>query len=133
GVSVSEPTAAQARAVGEALARMHLAVRDFPRERSNGMGLPQWREFARQCGAAGFAQIDAGLDYAGLNELVERELAQLEQAWPTDLPRSVIHADLFPDNVLMLGDRVSGLIDFYFACTDLTAYDVAVTHAAWCF
>jgi homoserine kinase type II len=128
GVSVSEPTPAQARAVGEALARMHLAARDFPGERSNGMGLAQWREFAHECGAAGFAAIDPTL-----GELVERELAQLEREWPTDLPRSVIHADLFPDNVLMLGDRVSGLIDFYFACTDLTAYDVAVTHAAWCF
>lgn len=128
GVSVSEPTPAQARAVGEALARLHLAARDFPGERSNGMGLAQWREFARECGAAGFADIDPGL-----GELVERELSRLERDWPTALPRSVIHADLFPDNVLMLGDRVSGLIDFYFACTDVTAYDVAVTHAAWCF
>jgi homoserine kinase type II len=128
GVSVSEPTPAQARAVGEALARMHLAASDFPATRSNGMGLAQWREFAQQCGSDGFGTIDPGL-----GQLVERELAGLERDWPTELPRSVIHADLFPDNVLMLGDRVSGLIDFYFACTDLTAYDVAVTHAAWCF
>jgi homoserine kinase type II len=128
GVSVSEPTPAQARAVGEALARMHLAASDFPATRSNGMGLAQWREFAQQCGPDGFGTIDPGL-----GQLVERELAGLERDWPTELPRSVIHADLFPDNVLMLGDRVSGLIDFYFACTDLTAYDVAVTHAAWCF
>lgn len=128
GVSVGEPTPAQARAVGEALARMHLAARDFPGERANGMGLAQWRAFATECGAAGFASIDPALA-----DLVTRELAALERDWPTGLPRSVIHADLFPDNVLMLGERVSGLIDFYFACTDITAYDVAVTHAAWCF
>jgi homoserine kinase type II len=128
GVSVGDPTPAQAHAVGEALARMHLAAADFPSERTNTMGLTQWREFADRCGRDGFAAIDP--DLAGL---VERELARLEQDWPADLPRSVIHADLFPDNVLMLGTRVSGLIDFYFACLDLTAYDVAVTHAAWCF
>lgn len=128
GVSVSEPTPAQARAVGEALARIHLSVRDFPASRTNGMGLAQWRWFADECGLEGFASIDPEL--AGL---VEGELAALERDWPEDLPRSVIHADLFPDNVLMLGNEVSGLIDFYFACTDITAYDVAVTHAAWCF
>lgn len=128
GVSVNEPTPAQARAVGEALARIHRSVRDFPSSRANSMGLAQWRRFAKECGAKGFASIDPGL--AGL---VERELAALERDWPEGLPRSVIHADLFPDNVLMLGDRVGGLIDFYFACTDITAYDVAVTHAAWCF
>ena len=128
GVSVSEPTAAQAHAVGEALARMHLAARDFPGQRANDMGPAAWRDFADKCGAEGFAQIDAGL--AGL---VERELAQIAKSWPEDLPSGVIHADLFPDNVLMLGDKVSALIDFYFACTDITAYDLAVTHAAWCF
>lgn len=128
GVSVTEPTPAQARAVGEALARIHLSVRDFPTSRANGMGLAQWRWFADECGSDGLASIDPDLAV-----VIEHELAALERDWPQDLPRSVIHADLFPDNVLMLGNEVSGLIDFYFACTDITAYDVAVTHAAWCF
>ena len=128
GVSVSEPTAGQARAVGEALARMHLAVADFPGERANAMGVAEWQRLAAACGPDGLRSIDPLLA-----ELVARELPVLAAQWPDDLPRSVIHADLFPDNVLMLGNRVTGLIDFYFACNDLTAYDVAVTHAAWCF
>ena len=128
GVSVSHPTAEQARAVGQALAQLHLASGDFAQARANGMGLAESRRLAEACGHGGMESIDPALA-----ALVERELPLLEAAWPAGLPRSVIHADLFPDNVLMLGDRVTGLIDFYFACTDLTAYDVAVTHAAWCF
>jgi homoserine kinase type II len=128
GVSVSAPTAAQARAVGAALAQVHLAAADFPGERANAFGPAGWRALADACGTEGLASIDPGLA-----ALVEGELARLEREWPRDLPCSVIHADLFPDNVLMLGDRVTGLIDFYFACSDLTAYDLAVTHAAWCF
>ncbi|MBS3928500.1 MAG: homoserine kinase [Sphingomonadales bacterium] len=128
GVSLSEPTPGQARAVGQALAQMHLAAASFPQARANGMGLAEWQRLADACGHDGLAAIDPEL--AGQ---VTRELALLASSWPTDLPRGVIHADLFPDNVLMLGDKVTGLIDFYFACTDLIAYDVAVTHAAWCF
>lgn len=128
GVSVSHPTPGQARSVGRALAQLHLASTDFAQTRENAMGLVESRRLADACGEAGMAQIDPALA-----ALVARELPLLEQAWPADLPRSVIHADLFPDNVLMLGEEVTGLIDFYFACTDLTAYDVAVTHAAWCF
>jgi homoserine kinase type II len=128
GVSVSEPTPAQARAVGEALAKIHMSARDFPGSRANGMDLSRWRKFADECGHDGFASIDPDLA-----QLVERELAILERSWPTGLPRSIIHADLFPDNVLMLGNKVTGLIDFYFACSDITAYDIAVTHAAWAF
>lgn len=128
GVSVSEPTPAQARAVGAALAQMHHAAADYTGTRANGMALSEWRRLADACGHDGLAAIDPSL--AGL---VERELPLLAAQWPTDLPRSVIHADLFPDNVLMLGEKVTGLIDFYFACNDITAYDVAVTHAAWCF
>lgn len=128
GVSVSEPTPGQARSVGRALGQVHLAAADFAGNRANGMGLAEWERLAGECGRDGLASIDPALA-----ELIERELPLLAQEWPRNLPRSVIHADLFPDNVLMLGDRVTGLIDFYFACNDLTAYDVAVTHAAWCF
>lgn len=128
GVSVSEPTPAQARSVGAALAKVHKAAADFAGQRENGLGLKAWRELAGACGADGLASIHPELD-----RLVERELRVLESRWPQELPRSVIHADLFPDNVLMRGEEVTGLIDFYFACNDITAYDVAVTHAAWCF
>ena len=111
-----------------ALAQVHLAAADFAGERQNAFGPAGWQALAQACGAEGLASIDPEL--AGL---VEHELARLDRQWPRDLPHSVIHADLFPDNVLMLGNRVSGLIDFYFACTDVMAYDLAVTHAAWCF
>lgn len=128
GVSLSKPTPPQAHAVGAALAKVHVAAADFPGTRANTLALADWQALAEACGPAGLASIDP--DLAGL---VEREMAVLAREWPRDLPHSVIHADLFPDNVLMLGDTVSGLIDFYFACTDITAYDLAITHAAWCF
>jgi homoserine kinase type II len=128
GVSVSEPTAAQARAVGSALAQVHIAAADFPGSRENSLGLPAWKQLLGDCGREGLETI-----HPELGRIVEHELAVLTAHWPSDLPRGVIHADLFPDNVLMLGDRVTGLIDFYFACTDLIAYDFAVMHAAWCF
>ncbi len=128
GVSVSHPTAGQAQAVGKALAQLHRAAADYPATRANGMDLAESRRLAEACTPEGLAEIDPTLP-----ALVERELASLEANWPQGLPRSVIHADLFPDNVLMLGDTVTGLIDFYFACNDITAYDIAVTHTAWCF
>ena len=128
GVSLRTPTADQARAVGAALAQMHLAAADFSGRRANGMGPDEWQRLAEECGHDGLAAIDAELA-----PLVERELSALVAGWPSDLPRGTIHADLFPDNVLMLGSKVTGLIEFYFACTDMLAYDVAVTHAAWCF
>jgi homoserine kinase type II len=128
GISVSVPTPAQANAVGGALAQLHLAAAQFAGSRANGMDLSEWQRLAAECGPEGLRSIDPALA-----DLIARELPLLVSAWPQDLPRGVIHADLFPDNVLMLGDRVTGLIDFYFACTDLIAYDVAVTHAAWCF
>lgn len=127
GVSLGEPNADQARATGKALGKLHVALADFENERPNPLSLHGWQELAEQCGAA--------LDdiQAGLRATIREELAFLEAHWPDALPLSAIHADLFPDNVLMLGDRVTGIIDFYFACTDIRAYDLAVTHAAWCF
>lgn len=128
GVSVSAPTPGQAHAVGRALAQMQLAAADFPGRRENAMGRAEWQRLAQECGQDGLADIDPAFA-----SLIARELPATIAQWPEGLPRGTIHADLFPDNVLMLGDAVTGLIDFYFACTDLFAYDLAVTHAAWCF
>ena len=128
GVSVSLPTARQARAVGTALAELHLAAADFPLVRANDLGPEGWHRLLGACSTEGLAAIDPAL-----GALVAAHLPELIANWPGHLPRSVVHADLFPDNVLMLDDDVTGLIDFYFACIDVTAYDLAVTHAAWCF
>ena len=127
GVSVSHPTPLQAHATGAALGRLHAAVADFGLERPNTLGLPGWHELAGRCGA------DLDRISPGLRARVDSELAWLDEHWPTELPRSVVHADLFPDNVLMREDAVGGLIDFYFACSEVRAWDVAVTHAAWSF
>lgn len=127
GVSPGEPNARQAEAAGEALGRLHGALADFADERENALSLAGWHELAERCG-------DAFDDIApGLAATIADELALLDERWPSELPHAAIHADLFPDNVLMLDDEVTGIIDFYFACTDIRAYDLAVTHAAWCF
>ena len=127
GVSVTRPTPAQARAAGAALGRMHLGLRNFTLTRPNSLGLAGWHGLADRCGE----QLDAIAP--GLRQRVADELAWLDEHWPVDLPRATVHADLFPDNVLMLGDRVTGLIDFYFSCTEVRAWDLAVTHCAWAF
>ncbi len=127
GVSVSQPTQAQARAAGAALAKLHLAGADFALVRRNGLSLPWWQATAKDL-APRLDEIAPGL-----SGRVAEGIKTVSAHWPNNLPTGTIHADLFPDNVLMLGDRVTGLIDFYFACTDLLAYDLAVLHAAWAF
>lgn len=127
GVSVDRPTAAQARAVGAALAEVHLASADFGQSRANALDIGHSAQALAACGAAALAAIDPSLP-----ALIERARA-LHAAWPRGLPQAVCHTDLFPDNVLMLGAKVGGLIDFYFACSEAMAYDLAVTHAAWSF
>jgi homoserine kinase type II len=127
GMWMRRPDAGHCAAVGEALARMHLAGADFPGRRRNALSVADWRPlFAQAADRADSVQ-------PGLRAAIERELTHLETAWPRHLPQGVIHADLFPDNVFFLGDRLSGLIDFYFACTDTLAYDIAVCLNAWCF
>ncbi len=127
GVSPTRPTPAQARSIGAVLANLHLAAQEFPHTRTNAMDFAASAAILEACGAEALATIDTGLpamiDHA-------RTAAALDLA---ALPRSQTHTDLFPDNVLMLGDRVTGLIDFYFACTGPMVLDLAVTHAAWCF
>ncbi|RYD57196.1 MAG: homoserine kinase [Sphingomonadales bacterium] len=127
GVSVTHPLPAQARAAGEAMGAMHDAVADFALSRPNSMGADTWAPLLARCGPS-LDQIEPGL-FDRLSKALEDILAH----WPQYLPASAIHADLFPDNVLMLGDRITGLIDFYFACTDIRAFDFAVMHGAWAF
>ena len=127
GMWIRRPSAAHCAAVGEAVARLHLAGADFAMTRRNGLSVKGWRPLLETVGGR------ADKVHKGLGEAIGNELALLERDWPRDLPQGVIHADLFPDNVFFLGDRLSGLIDFYFACTDAFAYDVAICLNAWCF
>ncbi|WP_374595704.1 homoserine kinase [Sphingosinicella sp.] len=127
GISVTEPTPALCHAAGEALGRLHAATADFTGTRPNALGHKGRLELAARC-LPRAGEIDPALA-----ALIETEMAFQKAHWPTDLPQGTIHADLFPDNVLALGDTVTGIIDFYFACTDARAYDLAVMHGAWCF
>ena len=127
GVSPDRATVAQAKAVGAALAKVHLAAQDFTPRRPNDLAPADTLAILEKCGEEGLVSINIGL-----REVLPRGRKLVAQ-WPQDLPASIIHSDLFPDNVLMLDERVSGMIDFYFACHDMMAYDLAVTHAAWSF
>ncbi len=128
GVSVTQPTPAQGRSAGAALGAMHAALTGFGETRPNSLGVATWRPLAERCDNDILNALQPGLPAR-----IANECDYLEANWPTHLPMSAIHADLFPDNVLMRGDNVTGLIDFYFACTDLRGYDLAVTHSSWCF
>jgi homoserine kinase type II len=127
GVSVTQPTPAQAQSTGAALGAFHRAAEGFTGERPNTLGLDGWHRLTETCGGS-LNDIAPGL-----HARVKQELDFLDANWPATLEHSVIHADLFPDNVLLRGDEVGGLIDFYFSCTDIRAYDVAITHSAWSF
>lgn len=114
-------------AVGEALARMHVALDGFEIERPNALSVAGWEKL-----------ITPRMDEVeklqpGLAALLTDDMARVRSAWRHDLPRGVIHADLFPDNALFAGGELTGVIDFYFACTDALAYDLAVCLNAWCF
>ena len=126
GVSVTEPSVAQSHAIGVALGQLHRAVADFTAERANNLGQRHWPAMTARCGDR-IGAIDPALP-----GMIAAALAATAD-WPGDLARATVHTDLFPDNVLMLDGKVTGLIDFYFACTDIRAFDYATTHAAWCF
>jgi homoserine kinase type II len=127
GLWIRRPGNKHCAAVGAALAKLHLAGADFSMRRKNALSVDSWRALA--------AQADGRADsvHDGLAKTIAAEVDHLEKSWPRGLPSGVIHADLFPDNVFFLGDELSGLIDFYFACIDTLAYDLAVCLNAWCF
>jgi homoserine kinase type II len=127
GVWIRRPQPRHCGPVGKALAGLHVAGRGFQLTRANALGPGGWRPL--------FDRFAARADEIapGLAGTIGQELHFLDANWPTGLDQGVIHADLFPDNVFFLGDTLSGLIDFYFACNDALAYDIAVTLNAWCF
>lgn len=127
GMWLRRPEARHCREVGVALARMHLAGEGFSIRRKNALTVDSWRPLWEKS-AAHADDVETGLAAE-----IPTELDFLEANWPNGLPSGVIHADLFPDNVFFLGDRVSGLIDFYFACNDFLAYDLSICLNAWCF
>jgi homoserine kinase type II len=127
GLWIRRPNAGHCAAVGEALARLHLAGADFKMKRPNALSIESWRPLYEHAKARGDSVRP------GLCAEIAKELDALAKSWPRDLPGGVIHADLFPDNVFFLGDKLSGLIDFYFACTDTLSFDVAICLNAWCF
>jgi homoserine kinase type II len=113
--------------IGTALAQLHQAAGDFTMRRANALSLDGWRKLYHAC------QARADEVAPGLSAEIGDELDALGKLWPQGLPQGVIHADLFPDNVFFRGENVSGLIDFYFACNDFLAYDIAICLNAWCF
>jgi homoserine kinase type II len=127
GISLRRPDAGHCAAAGAVLARLHRDSTGFALTRANALGPAGWRSLAE----AACHQADTVED--GLAALITDSLTRITGAWPANLPDGVIHADLFPDNVLFMHDQVSGVIDFYFACNDLYAYDLAIMLNAWCF
>jgi homoserine kinase type II len=127
GYSLRKPLPVHCRALGAALGRLHEAGLNFALKRENALSLCGWQKL--------FAAIGGAADklLPGMTANIALELKSLGEEWPRELPQGVIHADLFPDNVFFLHDEVSGFIDFYFACNDLLAYDLAICLNAWCF
>lgn len=127
GMWHKRPTAIHCAALGQATAQMHRAASDFTLRRPNALSVQGWRPLLNA------SEPRAHEVMAGLSHELETELSFLEANWPSALPQGVVHADLFNDNVLFLQNRISGLIDFYFACNDALAYDIAICLNAWCF
>ena len=127
GFSVSKPTPHHCGELGRVLAEFHLAGEGFDVPRPNALSVQNWRPLFE------LSQSRADSVQMGLESDISTMLADLEANWPTNLKRGIIHADLFPDNVFFLKDQLSGVIDFYFACNDMLAYDIAICLNAWCF
>jgi len=131
GIWMRQPTMHHCSQLGAALASLHLAGQDFSSHRANNLSLVQWRVLADKIEPDLPKITSAGA--GDLRQEIMDELDFLEKNWPDHLPEGIIHADLFPDNVFFIEDRLCGLIDFYFACHDMLAYDLAICLNAWGF
>lgn len=127
GMSYRRPTVTHCRELGIAMAELHLAGASFDMQRDNSLSVDSWPPLFE----ASRARADE--IHPGLEQEISNEMVRLQNDWPGGLPQGIIHGDLFADNVFFLGDTLSGIIDFYFACTDTLAYDLAIVLNAWCF
>ena len=127
GASPKVITPIHCKALGVSMAKLHKAGNSFEIQRENSLSIKQWRPLLDSCDL-----LNKPI-YIKLHNELNAELNWLETNWPQDLPKGIIHADLFPDNVFFLYNNLSGVIDFYFACTDFLAYDLATSINAWCF
>ena len=127
GMWVRRPQPNHCAELGKAMANLHLASLEFDGARENSLSLKDWRPLFEQ------SKSQADSVQVGLADEIEQELTRLETQWPQGLPQGIIHADLFPNNVFFIGDRLSGIIDYYFACTDALVYDIGICLNAWCF
>ncbi len=121
------PNRVKCEALGASLAELHVKAQGVSRHRTNALGPASWTPLLQSIGS------DANILAEGMQQTIATRLEQILSDWPSDLPHGIIHADLFPNNVLFVGDRLTGLIDFYFACEDILAYDIGICLNSWCF
>ena len=127
GTSSRYPNREKCKALGQILARLHLNTAGINRSRQNALGPASWQSLLNNIGQRANEIVPKMQNHA------QNRLNSILDAWPKDLPCGIIHADLFPNNVLFMGDNLTGVIDFYFACEDILAYDIGICLNSWCF
>ncbi len=133
GASYRFPSPEQCYSAGAMLAKMHKAAADFPKTHANAFGYQSWKKMANDIKEDVMGRKRTYSRKDMLDSLIQSHLKFFAKSWPQNLPHGVIHGDFFPDNVFFSGDKVTGVIDFYFACNDALAYDLSIAINAWCF
>ena len=127
GKSKSNLSPNNCKAIGIEIAKMHELTKNFKIKRQNNLSVNSWRNLFNsvkdQC-----SKLNEDLP-----KLIEENLLSVEKNWPKDLPKGIIHADLFNDNIFFNKDKFSGIIDFYFSCEDFFAFEIAICFNALCF
>jgi|TARA_B110000438_G_scaffold296673_1_gene341736 homoserine kinase type II len=113
--------------VGINSAKLHLITKDLTGKRINKLSVDSWRKIYNK------VKKDCSKIHPNLTKIIEKNLDKVEKNWPKNIPSGIIHADLFPDNIFFENDQLSGIIDYYFACHDFYAFEIAVCLNALCF
>ena len=127
GASKKNLTPGNCHEVGIYTAKLHMITKNLNIKRTNRLSVNSWRLIYRKI------QRDCSKIYPDLTKIIERNLEVIEDKWPKNIPRGIIHADLFPDNIFFKGSKLTGIIDFYFSCYDFYALEIAICLNALCF